>query len=96
LHSAASGGNKEVVELLIAHGAEVNAKVDHIIFFDQSYFTPLHYAAQGGHKEVVEVLLAHGADVTAKSVKGKTPLKLAEEAGHQDIVDLLRQYMKKK
>ena len=63
LHWAAVGGHKDVVELLLAHGAEVNAR------YSDGY-TPLHYAAANGHKDVVELLLANEADVNAKDEHG--------------------------
>jgi ankyrin repeat protein len=43
LHYAAT---KEITELLIANGADVNAKDDDL------EFTPLHLAAEYGHKEI--------------------------------------------
>ena len=60
--------NKEVLELLIAEGADVNAK------FDDVGTTPLHTAARYGHKETAELLIAKGADVNAQSKYVGTPL----------------------
>ena len=78
LHYAA---NKEIAELLIAKGAEVNTKSD-------SESTPLHFAALNGRKEIVELLLANGADVNAKDGEGKTPLDWA----YAETADLLRKH----
>ena len=50
----------EVVELLLAKGADIHAKND-------DGMTVLYGAALGGKKEVVELLLAKGADVHAKT-----------------------------
>ena len=80
LHTAAQFGHKEVAELLIAKGADVNAAVDGI--------TPLHFAVARGHKEVAELLIAKGADVNAKNDGGETPLDGADG----EIADLLRKH----
>jgi uncharacterized protein len=82
LHSAvASEGAEDVrtVEVLLAHGAPVNAAVEggHI---------PLHSAAFNGNAAIVELLLQHGADADAAKDDGKTPLDLAREQGHADVL----------
>jgi ankyrin repeat protein len=82
LHWAAQEGNKEMTELLLASGAEINA-------MDFSKWTPLHWAAQKGHKEEAELLLANKADVNARAKNGWTPLLLASQRGHKDVVELL-------
>ena len=68
LHWAATGGHKDVVMLLLANGAEVNARSD-------NGDTALHNARD--HEQVAELLLAHGAEVDAKNNEGKTPFHLA-------------------
>jgi ankyrin repeat protein len=83
LHLAAEKGYNDVVELLLAHKAEVDAKTE-------SGETPLYLAAREGHKDVVELLLAHGADVNAKDKNfGRTPLHVAAVFDHKDVVELL-------
>ncbi len=84
LHGAATFGHKEIVELLIAKGADVNAKGGVI-----KGTIPLHKAASNGHKEVAEVLIAKGADVNAKSENGRTSLHNAAYNGHKEVVELL-------
>ena len=90
LHQAARNGHKEVADLLIAKGANVNAVGD--LFGG----TPLHAAAFGDHKEIVELLIAKGADVNAKVAsgfnKGMTPLDLAIDFKKPEIGDLLRKH----
>ena len=77
--------NKEVAALLIAKGADVNAKNDFGV-------TPLYGAASGGHKEVAELLIANGADVNVKSNFGETPLDLAVTEDKPETADLLRKH----
>ena len=72
LHWAARFGQSQVAELLIAEGADVNAK-------NVVGQTPLHWAAMAGHKEIIELLIAAGAEVNAKTKRGDTPLDLAED-----------------
>lgn len=77
--SSASKGSKEVVEVLLAYGADVNAKDK------KNENTPLLMAASKDFtesKDVIKVLLAHGADVNARNKYGYTPLHYA--AGHGD------------
>ncbi len=85
LYSAAGGGHKEVVELLLAEGADINEKI--AAYTD---VTALHVAAREGHKEIVEALLAGGADVNAGSTYNElTAAELAMEANHIEVVKLL-------
>ncbi len=54
LHAAVAGRNLEIVEMLLAAGADVNAK-------QQGDFTPLMAAVQNGDAQMVAVLRAAGA-----------------------------------
>lgn len=87
LYSAASGGRKEVVELLLAEGADINEKNA-----ARTDLTALHAAARQGHKEIVEVLLASGADVdvnTGSYYYKRTAAEIAMERNHNEVVKLL-------
>jgi ankyrin repeat protein len=54
-----------MMELPLAHGADVNAK-------DNLGGTPLHCAASfRGHRSAVELLVSHGADIDAMDGHGK-------------------------
>lgn len=68
LHLAAWHGRTEVMELLLACGANIHAKCR------EAGMTPLHYAAAFGQKEAAELLIANGAEVDAKNKRGGTPL----------------------
>jgi ankyrin repeat protein len=54
LHLAAFKGSVEMVELLLARGADPNARAD-------KGATPLSAASRQGHKKVEAVLVRHGA-----------------------------------
>ncbi len=87
LTAAAGPGQISLVKLLLAAGADVNAKSAVDLF--GKIRTPLMAAAEGGWIEIVHILLEAGADTNA-SVEGKTALDFAMENKHADVVDLLR------
>jgi ankyrin repeat protein len=83
LHSAVRTGRAGVVQVLLGHGADVNAK-------PPGYrLTPLHVAVDDGRIELAETLLDHGADVNAVDGVGLTPLAMAAERGYQKLVKVL-------
>jgi ankyrin repeat protein len=82
LHEAAENGCYDVVKLLLAMGAELDAT-------DRWSLTPLHRAAFQGECLLVELLLSHGANIDAKIMDGQTALHLACENGQVDTVRLL-------
>lgn len=53
LHLAALESGKDMVGLLLTHGAEVNAQT-------ANGWTPLRWAASKGNKDVAEMLRQHG------------------------------------
>jgi cytohesin len=83
LHRAVEAAHKEIAELLIANGADVNAKAG-------DGWTPLHKAAFIGYKEIIELLIAKGADVNVKLENGETPLDWAIQYKEPGAADLLR------
>ncbi|MDX1983484.1 MAG: ankyrin repeat domain-containing protein [Bryobacteraceae bacterium] len=82
LHAAAAGKSRDIVALLLEHGAHVNAT-------QAAGWTPLHAAAQNGDAAMVNVLLAAGADKSLRADNGQSPLDLALGKGAQEVVDLL-------
>lgn len=73
----------EIVQLLIAKGADVNKQTEHTP-------TALHLAAKNGHLPIARFLIEHGADVNAKSLgHGPTPLQESLISNHADMAELL-------
>ncbi len=70
---------KEIAELLIAKGADVDA-------MDMQGMTPLNMAASAGHTGIAKLLISKGANVNAKDNQGLTPLHRAET---KEITELL-------
>src|SRR5207247_778516 len=61
---------KEVVELLLAKGIDVNGT-------ERGGPTALQFAAAAGHADIVALLLAKGADPRKADERGWTPLHMA-------------------
>uniref|UniRef100_T1IU24 Uncharacterized protein n=1 Tax=Strigamia maritima TaxID=126957 RepID=T1IU24_STRMM len=85
LMEASSCGHVDIVRLLIAHGADVNAQ-------SSSGNTPLMYACAAGYEEVVKVLLEAGSNVEDHNENGHTPLMEAASAGYVCVASLLLQH----
>ena len=86
LHTAALEGHGDVVDVLLAAGAEVGATTR------IGAYTPLHLASQAGHGAVVRSLLERGADANLSTTNsGATPLHLAARvvAGEDAVAALL-------
>ena len=83
LASAAAAKQTEIARLLIARGANVNARAagGHI---------PLHEASANGDVELVKLLIERGADINAKTDDGKTPLDFAAEYKRAEVIELLK------
>jgi ankyrin repeat protein len=78
LHSAASGGHAEIVEMLLEAGAEPDPRQRH-------GWTPLQAAAQNGNARSLEALLAAGADPELRNDDGQSAADLARAAGYDEL-----------
>jgi len=82
LHAAADAGEKDIAELLLANGAQIDAK-------RSDGNTPLHLAVSVSSLPVVECFIRNGADVQARNDWQGTPLHLTAHQKNTDIVMLL-------
>ena len=61
LIAAESGDIKQVQDLVLNQGIDVNKRYTHSMF--NKLAAPLHYACRSGHLNVAEFLLSHGATI---------------------------------
>ena len=80
---AASNGYKEIAELLINNGADVERSQGPL------KWSPLHFAVWSEHEELVDFLISKKADVNSVDVNGNAALHYAVFDGSQKIVALL-------
>lgn len=78
---------KEIANLLLQNGAELNAQ-------DDNGETPLIAAVTRGQKALVELLLEKGADANIRNAKGETPFDIANSANRSDLSQLLQPHTK--
>lgn len=82
LHYAATGGNVDLIGLLLDENAYIDAE-------SPNGTTPLMMAAQYGTTEAVKLLLEAGADPRLKNRLGLTAIDFARRASRPDAVDLI-------
>ena len=85
LHAAVSsehGTREKLTEILLEHGADVNAR-------DIRNRTPLQLAVQHCHADAVKVLLKYDPDIETHDDLEDTPIQSATAFGEPDIVALL-------
>ena len=84
LHTAASNGQKKVVNLLLS---KYKCPVDHR---NNTNRTPLHCACNRGDLGTVKMLvLEYKADLLARDKDNNTPLVIAVSSGHDSVVSYL-------
>ena len=79
---AAERNHKEIVQLLIDHGADINPR-------GEGGDSALLMASRFGYTEIVELLLDHGAKADIQDRRGSRALSAASKRGHKGVVDLL-------
>ena len=83
LHVASYSGNLKAIKMLLANGADINAKMD-------TGTRPLEAAIKAGKEKSVKLLLSKGAETDRTSENfGGSPLYLAIHYGYPDIAKLL-------
>ncbi|KAL8697864.1 MAG: hypothetical protein Q9201_006888 [Fulgogasparrea decipioides] len=86
LHTAIISGSKEMVELLLTYGANVEAKV---LNAPDSYETPLHKAVRTGSIEIVLSLLSQHALIDPRDKNRIKTLMKGAFCGRLDMVPCL-------
>jgi len=77
--------DKDLVQLLLKHGAQVNQMSTWMSNKNIHTGTALHIAARTGHADVASVLLEYKADITLKNLRGNTPVEVAKGTKLQDL-----------
>lgn len=85
LHVATIKNNKDLVKILLTHGADINVKTNKGI-------TPLMIASFQGNLELVKLLVENSADINMKSYQG---LSVLDYSIFNTLINLLSEYSKK-
>jgi len=83
LHLACRDGRLEIIKLLVAHKANVDAR-------DCLGQTPLHRAAHWGQTAIVRYLISVGADFTALDQLFQSPEELARNHGFPETAEVIQ------
>jgi uncharacterized protein len=84
---AAFFGHQQAVDVLLEHGADVNAHAR-----NPMQVCAIHAAVAHRHLRIVESLLARGANVNARQQGGCTALHAAAQHGDEPLMALLAGY----
>ena len=82
LHTAALSGYRNIAELLVESGANLDAQ-------NRDQRTPLHLACYNEELDVPHFLIHRGSDVNARDTSDWTPLHNASHFGYSDLAQLL-------
>jgi uncharacterized protein len=75
-------GHIDVMEMLLAKGADINAT-------DDAGMTPLVFAALHNKPDCLALLISKGADADMKDTRGLTAIGYARKLGHTGMVEAL-------
>ncbi|CAH1118958.1 unnamed protein product [Phaedon cochleariae] len=89
LQHAAYKGNKEIVQLLLDQGSDVNY-CEH-----QHNYTALHFAGLSGNSDVCLALLLAGAKSLVTNTVGRNAAQMAAFVGHHSCVAVINNYIPK-
>ena len=82
LHIVSCWGNTEAMRILVAAGADINAK-------GESGFTPLHCAAEQNCPDAIKFLISLGA-VQIRNDNGELPLELAVTLNNSEAINAFK------
>jgi len=74
LRMALDDRNFDVVQLLLARGANTNIQAN-------KRSTPLHIASGSDHTDAIRSILEHNAEIDARDGRDRTPLHVASDNG---------------
>jgi ankyrin repeat protein len=89
VHIAAKNGWLDVLKVLKAKGADLNARINAKNAKGHCGYTPLHLAALGGYNNIIRFLLANGVDICQIDDYKSTALHKACGEGNLETVRLL-------
>ncbi|XP_015114985.1 ankyrin repeat and MYND domain-containing protein 2 [Diachasma alloeum] len=89
LQHACYKGNKEIAQMLLDQGADVNA-CQH-----EHDYKALHFAALSGNADLCHLLLTHGAKINATNSVGRTAAQMAAFVGNHNCVATINNYIPK-
>ncbi|KAK0138733.1 Ankyrin-1 [Merluccius polli] len=82
LHCAARNGHVRIIEILLDHGAPIQAKT-------KNGLSPIHMSAQGDHMDCIKQLLQYNAEIDDITLDHLTPLHVAAHCGHHRMAKVL-------